>query len=423
MVDSSSSFAAADEKKTSWVRPARTPAIRITGVKTVVVRKVPTGGGLIRPWDTEKVPQNSRDYVIVQFFTDAGLIGTTMDGDYVLPDDYGEIINQKAQYFVGKDPFEIEVHNRNFFEAEGYNAYTYGLGKIPTRLFFLEIGLWDIIGKALNQPLYRLWGAARDKVQAYAATVHFGKSPEERAEDALAFYEHGFKAVKLRLHHMNPDDDLKLVAAVIKAAGGKMKVMTDANMGGNKPGDPPPAWDFKVAERMALALQDLGVYWLEEALPLNDYDGLARIRRQLKSMYLAGGEGNVGFAQFREILRRDSLSYIQPDPMIGGPVSVIRKIAAMGEAFGAKFGPHHGKSGVGMITNLHMQCAAPNSGFIEYMYDPGYWNPAGFQAGFAELYPLDKEGYMHVPKLPGHGIQWDPEFFRKHGLEYQSPTA
>ena len=90
---------------------------------------------------------------------------------------------------------------------------------------------------------------------------------------------------------------------------------------------------------MALALQDLGVYWLEEALPLNDYDGLARIRKQLKSMHLAGGEGNIGFAQFREILRRDSLSYIQPDPMIGGPVSVIRKIAAMGEAFGAKVRP------------------------------------------------------------------------------------
>jgi L-alanine-DL-glutamate epimerase-like enolase superfamily enzyme len=423
MVNSSSSFAATDEKKASWVRPARTPAIRITGVKTVVVRKVPTGGGLIRPWDTEKVPQDSRDYVIVQFFTNAGLIGTTMDGDYVLPDDYGEIINKKAQYFVGKDPFEIEVHNKNFFEAEGHSEYTYGLGQIPIRLFFLEIGLWDIIGKALNQPLYRLWGAARDKVQAYAATVHFGKSPEERAEDALAFYEKGFRALKLRLHHMNPEDDVKLVAAVIKAVGGKMKVMADANMGGNKPGDPPPAWDYKVAEKMAHTLEDMGLYWLEEVLPLYDYEGMARIRKQLETMYLAGGEGNIGFAQFREILRLGSLSYIQPDPMIGGPVSVIRKIAAMGEAFGAKFGPHHGKSGVGMITNLHMQCAAPNSGFIEYMYDPGYWDPSGFQAGFAELYPIDREGYMHVPKLPGHGIQWDPEFFRKHGLEYQSPTG
>ncbi len=400
-------------------RPAAMPPIRITRVKTVIVRNVSTGGGLIRPWDPDKIPQDSRDYVMVQFFTDAGLIGTTMDGDYVLPADYAAEVDAKAQYFVGKDPFEIEVHNRDFFLKEKAADYTFGLGKIPVRLFFLEIGLWDIIGKALGLPLYRLWGAAREKVQAYAATVHFGKSPEERAEDALAFYERGFRAIKLRLHHMNPDDDLKLAAAVKKAVGDKMTVMADANMAGTKAGDPPPAWDYKTAERMALGLQDLGLYWLEEALPLYDYDNMARIRKQLTTMHLAGGESNIGYAQFCEFLRRDALSYIQPDPMIGGPVSVIRKIASMAEAFGVKFGPHHGKSGVGMMTNLHMQCAAPNSGFIEYMYDPGYWNPAGFQAGFASMYPIDKDGYMHAPTAPGLGIEWDPAFFKTHGLEME----
>lgn len=390
--------------------------IRITQVKTAMVRGVPTGGGLVLPWDPEKIPQDTRDYVIVQFFTDAGLVGTTMDGDYSLPENYGADVDRRAQYFVGKDPFEIEVHNRDFFQKEGSSDYTFGLGRIPVRLFFLEIGLWDIIGKALNQPLYRLWGAARDKVQAYAATVHFGKSPEERAEDALAFYEHGFKAIKLRLHHPDPAEDLRLAAAVMKAVGGRMTVMTDANMAGTKAGDPPPAWSIETAERMALELQDLGVYWLEEALPLHNYDGMARIRRQLSTMHLAGGESNIGFAQFNEFFRRDALSYIQPDPVIGGTVSTIRKIAAMAEAFGVKFGPHHGKSGVGMMANLHMQCAAPNSGFIEYMYDPGYWNPSGFQAGFAEAYPIDDEGYMHAPRLPGLGIEWDLTFLKKHGL-------
>jgi L-alanine-DL-glutamate epimerase-like enolase superfamily enzyme len=143
---------------------------------------------------------------------------------------------------------------------------------------------------------------------------------------------------------------------------------------------------------------------------------MARIRKQLKTMHLAGGESNIGFAQFREFLRRDSLSYLQPDPVIGGPITVIRKVAAMAEAFGVKFGPHHGKSGVGMMINLHMQCAAPNTGFIEYMYDPGYWDPSGFQAGFAELYPIDDEGFMHAPSRPGLGIVWDPEFLKRHSL-------
>ncbi len=384
---------------------------------------MPSGGGLIRPWDPNKIPLSTRDYVVVQFLTNSGLIGTTMDGDSELSEEYAATINQSAQYFVGKDPFEIEIHNRDFFQPQAQSEYTFGLGKIPPRMFFLEIGLWDIIGKALNQPLYRLWGAACTKVQAYAATVHFGKTPEERADDALAFYEKGFRALKLRVHHLNPEDDLKMVSTVIKAVGGKMKVMADANMGGTKPGDPPPAWSFKVAEKMALAFQDLGLYWLEEPLPVHEYEGMARISRQLKSMYLAGGEGNIGIAQFSDVFRHRALNYIQPDPMIGGPVSVIRKVAAMAEGFGVKFGPHHGKSGVGLMANLHMQCAAPNSGYIEYMYDPGYRNAAGFQAGFAEVVPIDQEGYVHVPNLPGLGIKWDPEFCRKNGLEYQSPTA
>lgn len=400
-------------------RPAGLPPIRITRVKTAVVRKVPTGGGLVRPWDPEQLPLDTRDYVVVQFFTNVGLIGTAMDGDYTLPEDYGAELDAKAQYFVGKDPFEIEVHSRDFFFKEKAAEYTFGLGRIPVRIFFLEIALWDIIGKVLQMPLYRLWGAAQNKVQAYAATVHFGKSPEERAEDALAFYEHGFRAIKLRLHHLDPKEDLRLVEAVIRAVGDKMTVMADANMAGVKPGDPPPAWDFKTAERMALALQDLGLYWLEEALPLYAYDDMARIRKQLTRMHLAGGESNIGLDQFRELLRRDSLSYIQPDPVIGGPVSMIRKVAIMAEAFSVKFGPHHGKSGVGMMANLHMQCAAPNSGFIEYMYDPGYWNPAGFQAGFAELYPLGPDGTIHAPDLPGMGITWNRDFFRRHGLEWQ----
>jgi D-galactarolactone cycloisomerase len=388
-------------------RPAGMKALRITGVRTVEVRGVLTGKGLVLPWDPKKIPQDTRDYVITQFFTDQGLIGTTMDGDYQLPAGTGREVQQRAEaYFAGKDPFEIEVHNAQFFQKQ----------KAPVRLFFLEVGLWDIIGKALGQPLYRLWGAASMKVKPYAATVHFNKTPQERAEDALRFYELGFRAIKLRLHHEDAQKDLALAAAVVRAVGGKMDVMVDANQAGKRKGGPPPVWDFERAARMARALEEMGVYWLEEPLPRQAYDDLARLRRELKKMHLAGAEGNVGLKDFREILSRGAFSYIQPDPMVGGPVSVIRKIAAMAEAYGVLFGPHHGKSGVGMLANLHMQCAAPNSGYLEYMYDPGFWNPEGFQAGFAAPYPVDKSGFIHAPSTPGLGADWDRRFFAKHGL-------
>ncbi len=391
-------------------RPAGVKRLRITRVNTIEVRDIPTGKGLVLPWDPKKIPQDTRDYVIAQIFTDLGLMGTTMDGDYKLPSGVAQIVQEKAEaYFVGKDPFDIEVHNTQFFQKQ--NA--------PVRLFFLEVALWDIIGKACGQPLYKLWGANSTKVRAYAATVHFNKTPAERAEDALKFYERGFRAIKLRLHHENPADDLALVSAVRKAVGDKMEIMADANQAGKKKGDPPPVWDYERALMMARELENMGLYWLEEPLNRYAFDDLARLRKQLKRMRLAGGEGNVGLKDFREILTHGAFNYVQPDPTIGGGVSVIRKIAGMAEAFGVEFGPHHGKSGVGMIANLHMQCAASNSGYLEYMYDPGFWNPDGFQAGFLHPYPIDREGYINAPDAPGLGIEWDPKFFQKYKLQMQ----
>jgi L-alanine-DL-glutamate epimerase-like enolase superfamily enzyme len=392
-------------------QPVGVKKLRITKVHTVEVRGVPAGKGLVLPWDAAKKPLDTRDYVVTQFLTDEGLIGTTMDGDYQLPEGIGRIVQERAEaYFIGKDPLDIERHNAEFFQKE----------KAPVRLFFLEVGLWDLAGKLCGQPLYKLWGAYTDKVPAYAATVHFNRMPAERAEDALRFYERGFRAIKLRMHHDEMADDLALVKAVRDAMGERLAIMVDANQAGKKTGSPPPVWDYDRALAMARELEDLSVYWLEEPLHRDAVEDLARLRGQLTRMHLAGAEGDIGLERFRRILSAGALSYIQPDPMIGGGVSVIRKIAAMAEAFGVLFGPHHGKSGVGMLADLHMQCAAPNSGYLEYMYDPGFWNPEGFQVGFTAPYPIDKDGYVHAPQTPGLGAPWSREFFDKHGLHWEA---
>lgn len=376
---------------------------RITKVSTVEVRGIPTGKGLVKPWDASKTSYDTRDFVVTQLFTDQGVVGTTMDGEYQLPAGIGAEVQQHAEaYFIGKDPFELEVHQAEFF------AKPHG----KTRMFFLEAGLWDIIGKTLGQPLYRLWGAASTRVMPYASTVQ-DKTPEERAEDVHKFYEMNFRAIKLRLHKMDEKDDLTMVRMALKAANGKMAVMFDANQVGS-----PPVWNYERALRMALELEAMGAYWLETPMREGDLDDLAKIRAHLTKMHLAGAEGARGLQAFRDRLVKGSYSYLQPDPMQGGTVSTVRKVAAMAEAFGVKFGPHHGKSGLGMVANLHMQLAAPNSGYLEYMIDPGFWNPEGFQAGFVTPYPVDKEGYMQAPTGPGLGIQWDRKFFQKYGLHF-----
>ena len=406
-----SPFAVAVPSLAESILPSGVKRLRITKVHTVEVRGVPAGKGLVLPWDAKRTPLDTRDYVVAQLVTDQGLIGTTMDGDYRLPEGIGRLVQERAEaYFVGKDPFDIELHNAEFFQKQ----------KASVRLFFLEVGLWDLVGKVCGQPLYKLWGANSDKVRAYAATVHFDRTPSQRAEDALKFHEQGFRAIKLRLHRERVADDLAMVAAVRETVGERMAIMVDANQAGKTAASPPPVWDYGRALTTAKELEKMSVYWLEEPLGRGALEELAHLRRELQGMHLAGAEGDVGLERFRQILVAGAFSYLQPDPMIGGGVSVIRKVAAMAQAFGVLFGPHHGKSGVGMLANLHMQCAAPNSGYLEYMYDPGFWNPQGFQVGFTAPYPVDREGYVHAPQVPGLGAPWSREFFAKHKLLWES---
>jgi D-galactarolactone cycloisomerase len=204
-----SPLALAASSSAQVAQPGGVKRLRITKVHTVEVRGVPAGKGLVLPWDAKRTPLDTRDYVVTQFVTDQGLVGTTMDGDYRLPSDIGRMVQERAEaYFLGKDPMDIELHNAQFFQKQ----------KAPVRLFFLEVGLWDLVGKVCGQPLYKLWGAHSEKIRAYAATVHFDRTPAQRAEDALRFYERGFRAIKLRMHHDSPADDLALVAEIGRAS-------------------------------------------------------------------------------------------------------------------------------------------------------------------------------------------------------------
>ena len=271
------------------LRPSGAKRLRIIKVHTVEVRGVPAGKGLVLPWDAKGTPLDTRDYVVAQFVTDQGLIGTTMDGDYRLPEGIGRLVQERAEaYFVGKDPFDIELHNAEFFQKQ----------KAPVRLFFLEVGLWDLVGKACGQPLYKLWGAHSDKVRAYAATVHFDRTPSQRAADALKFYEQGFRAIKLRLHREQIADDLALVAAVREAVGDRMAIMVDANQAGKTTTSPPPVWDYRRASDDGQGVgEDVGLL-ARRAARSNALEELARLRRELQQMHLAGAEGDVGLERF-----------------------------------------------------------------------------------------------------------------------------
>jgi L-alanine-DL-glutamate epimerase-like enolase superfamily enzyme len=381
--------------------------LTITGVRAVEVQGVPFSSGLVPPWNpSQRI--TTRDYIVVRVETSAGVAGIAMDGDYTpgLPARTKTVDEVVAPYLVGKRLMDMEAHTAFFHEIRPQG-----------RCYFIAVALWDAVGKAVGQPLYRLWGGARDRVPVYASTVQHGRSPAARAEDCRRYLEQGYRAVKLRLSAETVDEDIALVAACRDAVGDAMDIMVDANQAGKGPGSNAPGvhWDLARAVETARRLGELGVAYLEEPLPyVLEEDGI-RLRKA-SPIPIAGGEGKQGIRPFWDLLHQGIYDIVQPDPITGGTPTDMLKIRAMAEGAGAPVVYHHGKSGVGFMIGLHLATAFGASPWLEYMDDGEFWQPAGFQVGFEHVMPLDDEGNVRCPDGPGLGIPWDEDWLASIGL-------
>ena len=263
--------------------------------------------------------------------------------------------------------------------------------------------LWDLVGKAAQQPLHKLWGSAKDRVPAYASMIQLS-TVEERVRMATQLKAQGWRAIKLRLHYQTLREDIRLVEAVRKAVGPDMEIMTDANQAQSAGvWQPGVLWDFRRALETARELQKLNVYWLEEPLRRYDFDGLAELNR-LVDIPIAGGENNHGVHEYRWMLERGVFDILQPDIMVADGVAGFREIASLALSFRKRVVPHHGGGNLGTIAQLQCIASWPHSPWIEILHDPPI---APYTNGFSimEDPPLvDKEGFLNLPTAPGLGV-------------------
>ncbi len=367
--------------------------MKITRVAATRV-DVPLPGEGLRPAWGPGLVQHAWSNVVVEIHTDAGLTGWAAGPSFV-----SHIEERIAPFMVGKDPFALEYHHQVLLNAGG--------------AYFVDIALWDIIGKACSQPLYKLFGADRTRVKAYAATCEVG-TPERRAEDALRYLEEGFKAMKLRLHHWTLREDVALVTAVRKAVGDRMEIMVDANQTFSVPSPGPwPKWTYQLAVETARDHEELDVAWLEEPLWRYNYADLARLAAEV-DIPIAGGEFNLGLHEFRALLEHGAYDILQADPAYLG-LTQTRKILAMAEAFDRPYAPHNGYNGLGVAACLHLVLAHPQGIYLEYLHDPPKAPVSLFSALVTEPLKLDKQGYVEAPDRPGLGVELNREVVAKYG--------
>src|SRR5690242_10092689 len=173
----------------------------------------------------------SRPATLVKLTTDEGIVGWGVPG-YADPPVLETWIKPRL---LGQDPFALERHARTFRNAGG--------------AWGVEIALWDIIGKACGQPLYKLWGGYRDRVPAYASCIEV-REPARRADDILRIKADGWRASKLRIHEDTIKADVAQVEAVRRAAGEEFTLLVDANQAqlpGTLQPEAGPIWSYERA--------------------------------------------------------------------------------------------------------------------------------------------------------------------------------
>lgn len=366
--------------------------MKITGIR-IKQYELPLEPPFSAAWDP--IPRRLFATTLVFIDTDQGITGIGS----------GDLMHGFAGHeslFVGQSPFLMERHAQILDNID----FHYG------RSWPLDLALWDLFGKAVGQPVSALLGAKRQSTRAYASTGEI-VAAEERVERALRCIDEGFKAIKIRFHHQDVRDDIRVVEALRRAVGDKLDIMVDANQGWKMPWDTAPTWDLKQAVTVARELERLNVFWLEEPLPHHQFDELARLR-SMTDLRIAGGEMNRRWHDFRQMERIGALDVYQPDVALCGGISRVKKVAELVQGGGAWFSPHTWSNGIGLLANLHLAVAVSDCPYLEFPYDPPTWTIDRRDFVQAKRLMVDPDGFLNVPDLPGLGIELDMEVLSRY---------
>ncbi len=291
-------------------------------------------------------------WLIVEVFTDAGLVGI---GNAALsPTITKALIDQYlSPLLIGESPWDVEFLWQHMYRK----TMAFGRKGIAlVAISALDIALWDLMGKAAKQPVYRLLGGrTKAKIPVYASRL-YSIPLDELAAEAARYKAQGYTAMKLRFG-WGPIDgaegmvrNVELLRTVRETVGDGIDIMADAYMG----------WSLDYAKRMMRLIEPFNLRWLEEAIIPDDINGYHELRR-FGTTPIAAGEHEFTSYGFRQMIEARALDYFQFDTNRVGGITAARKIQALAEAYSIPVVPH-----AGQMHNYHVVMASLNSPIAEY---------------------------------------------------------
>jgi L-alanine-DL-glutamate epimerase-like enolase superfamily enzyme len=378
-------------------------------MKIAAIRTIALSCRCDPPYASAAGVQSRRGALLVEIETDGGIVGIGEAG--VGGGATATVIEKDlAPLLVGEDPLLIEhLWQKMFARTRQYGRR----GLVMQAISGIDIALWDIAGKVAKLPVYRLLGACRGRVEAYASGGFYqeGKSAADLAGEAEGYRARGFRGMKMKVGRnpstqthlrqligqaefceVEPEEDLARVAAVRQALGPQAKLMVDVNC----------AWSPAIAIEMGRAMEPYKLYWIEEPVATDDIDGSARVADTLATP-IAGYETEVGLYGFRQLIDRGAVDIVQPDIAWSGGFSEGRRIAAYAQAHHRMVAPHAFAGAVLLVASLHFAAAIPNGLLLEWDQNPNALRDELLK----ERLRLEPDGAVKPPERPGLGIELD----------------
>lgn len=341
-----------------------------------------------------------RDAVIVKVVTANGITGWGEAHHGRCPGAVAHIVNTTLKpCVVGCDAHDVSGIWNRMYQRQ---LASHGMGAgACLAISGIDMALWDIRGKALGIPLYRLLGGTSKPIPAYAGGVSLGyQEPASLVDEARVHVEHGYRAVKLRIGDTVRNDLLR-VAAVRQAFGDELNILTDANT----------AYTLTDARAAMPGLDANGVGWLEEPFPAHDYRSY-REARNYGHLPLAAGENHYTRFEFDRVIEDGSITILQPDLSKTGGITEALRVAALASTWKLPIHPHTSMTALNMAASVHFLAAIDNAGYFEA--DVSRNNLFRDALVDATPFSVDRDGFTRPLEGPGIGLEVDEKFLAAH---------
>ena len=374
----------------------------------------------VRPWIVDTAPDRDspqrfgRNLVFVEVSTDEGITGwgeiTTYPGQ-VANRVVAAVIREASDLIVGEDPSNIEmVWNRLFRQF----TYVGTRGAVSAMVSGIDIALWDIRGKALDQPIYKLLGGAvRDRIALYTHPSP-PDTPEQAAAEAREIVDSGHRAFKLdpfwsemgdksvayvdgQISPETAEHAVAIIAAIREEVGPKIEILIDAHGNFNVP----------TAIYLATSLAPYGIHWFEEPVPPESYHALKQVRDQVPVRICVGERLHTRY-EFLPVLEDNLADFIMPDVTWTGGISELKKISTMAEAYYVPVSPHDASGPINVLAGAHVMMTVPNF----YKLETSRYRLDRYDAFIDE--PLDvRRGDLYLSERPGLGVNLVREYLEE----------